>query len=178
MLNFFTIWGNSLLQDDCFSHWTYKELYLSNVFAALALTLRFDIFMEHGNIFSASPKFVSYKMSDWLSEGTVHCNSLENNKKKFFLKEEVVSMNAGNTFCNGSSILWLEMLLYLQRGKKMCTVKKRLSKMGIVALFLYKWTSVQIKDSRGNAFVIVLFTYLSVEFIFCVYVVSRGARIK
>lgn len=60
----------------------------------------------------------------------------------------------------------------------MRTITKGLLKMGIVALFLYKWISVQIKDSRGNTFVTVLFTHLSVEFIFCVYVVSRGARIK
>lgn len=60
--------------------------------------------------------------------------------------------------------------------EKMCTIKKRLSKMGIVALFLYKWISVQIKDSRGNAFVIVLFTYLSVEFL-SAYTLSLGVPV-
>lgn len=44
---------------------------------------RFDIFIEHSNILSALPKFVSYQMSDWLSEEIVHCNNLENKKKNF-----------------------------------------------------------------------------------------------
>lgn len=67
-----------------------------------------DIFIEHVNTFSAFPEFVSYKMSDWLSEGIVHCSSLEN--KNFFKKEEVVSMNAGNKFCNCSLIFQFKVL--------------------------------------------------------------------
>lgn len=33
----------------------------------------------------------------------------------------------------------------------------------------YKWISVQIKDSRENTFVTLLFMSLSVEYTFCVY---------
>lgn len=52
-----------------------------------------DVFIEHVNVFSAFPKFVSYKMS----EEIVYCNKLENN---FSFTEEVVSMTTGSKFCN------------------------------------------------------------------------------
>lgn len=61
-----------------------------------------DIFIEYVNIFSVFFEFVLYKMFDWLFEGIVYCSSLEN--KNFFKKEEVVSMNVGNKFCNCSLI--------------------------------------------------------------------------
>jgi len=83
--------------------------------------MRFDIFIEHGNILSAFPKFVSYQMSDWLSEGIVHCNNLENNQKNF-LKEEVVSLNAGNTFCNCSLIFFGLKCFFIYDERKMCTI--------------------------------------------------------
>lgn len=142
-------------------------------FFRCSCSVRFDIFIERGNILSAFPKFVSYQMSDWVSEGIVHRNNLENNQK-IFLKEEVVSLNAGNTFCNCSLIFWFKMLFYLQREKNVYNLKETL-KNGYCC---YKRINVQIKDSRENTFVILLFVSLSVEFLFCVFFFSQYACIK
>ena len=66
-------------------------------------------------------------MSAWLSEGIVHCNNLENNFF-FFPEEEVVSMNAGNKFCNGS-------LIFYFKNCFVCNKRKYIEfKMDIVAV--------------------------------------------
>lgn len=133
---------------------------------------RFDIFIEHSNILSTLPKFVSYQMSDWLSEEIVHCNNLENKKKKFWKRKWLVWTQEIH-FATAAWSFGLKCFFLFARREK-CVQLKRDSQKWILC---YKWVNVQIKDSRENTFVILLFMSLSVEFVFCVFF-SQYACIK